>query len=114
MLRTMRKIFFFIILIYSLTVLYVFPADNDSVENDQTSKPIEKILFQKASHLFDEEDYGKALILYNQLITEYPNSFLNTQAHQQIESIINDLLPEISPEAKYNKLNADFSAKKKF
>ena len=69
---------------------------------------MEEILYQKASHLFDEEDYGKALILYNRLISEYPDSSLKTDTQAQIESIVNDLMTEISPEAKFNKINDSF------
>ena len=110
----MRKILPFFMLVYLLTAGLVFTADNDTVVPDQPQEndPMEEILYQKASHLFDEEDYGKALILYNRLIADYPDSPLVTEAAHQMESIINDLMSEISPEAKYNKINDSFSLKK--
>lgn len=78
------------------------PADNEG--GTAQDRAAQELLLAKANHLFDDGDFAKALIIYNQLITLHPDSASAQSAIASVDQIIQTLTPYIVPQLLFQKL----------
>jgi TolA-binding protein len=60
----------------------------DATQSDQDAQ---EVLLAKANHLFDEGDFAKAMIYYNQIIARYPDSTASVTAQAGIDQLMQSL-----------------------
>ncbi len=103
----MHKLWLHCLLIIFVVTLSVY-AQTDTVSDTQLPATVDQeaqeLLLKKANHLFDEGDFAKALIYYNQLVVKYPDAPAAVTAKSSIEQILQSLATRIAPQLLYQKI----------
>ena len=103
----MRKLWLNCLLIIFVVALSVY-AQTDSGSDAElpavVDQQAQELLLKKANHLFDEGDFAKALIFYNQLVVQYPEYPSAVTSKAAIEQTLQSLSAKIAPQLLYQKI----------